>query len=290
MAKNKNCAGTYKVSGYTRDDGTKVDSYWRTCGAKHEGDNSPSQRHQSKSTGMIGGAAPVEESKNSFLDAAQDMFIIDAEILSYFFLSKTYYFSFSFGQEMLAQLPTFNKIYHDYYKLSLDYYNKKQHNKENVYIKFNDIQDNNIKSFIKQQYSDADINDATDIVIPQQDSRLVKMVYNSPELKDVIRKNLPGIINGKYKNNFFSIVFDKTKDIHLTIGKAKLYNVRIVDGYICGTLVDYYDFEYLVYKWGKNKDSLFNILVNNNAYKQQILKKLTNYLLVFPVRIPLKNI
>ena len=140
---------------------------------------------------MIGGAAPVEESKNSFLDAAQDMFIIDAEILSYFFLSKTYYFSLSFGQEMLAQLPTFNKIYHDYYKLSLDYYNKKQHNKENVYIKFNDIQDNNIKSFIKQQYSDANINGTTDIVIPQQDSRLVKMLYNSPELKDVIRKNFP---------------------------------------------------------------------------------------------------
>lgn len=30
-----NCAGTYRVSGYTRDDGTKVSSYYRTCGAKH---------------------------------------------------------------------------------------------------------------------------------------------------------------------------------------------------------------------------------------------------------------
>lgn len=30
-----NCAGTYPVQGYTRDDGTKVSSYTRTCGAKH---------------------------------------------------------------------------------------------------------------------------------------------------------------------------------------------------------------------------------------------------------------
>ena len=30
------CAGTYQVSGYTRDDGVSVKSYMRTCGAKHE--------------------------------------------------------------------------------------------------------------------------------------------------------------------------------------------------------------------------------------------------------------
>ncbi len=29
------CAGSYSVSGYTREDGTKVDGYTRTCGAKH---------------------------------------------------------------------------------------------------------------------------------------------------------------------------------------------------------------------------------------------------------------
>lgn len=30
-----NCAGIYQVSGYTRNDGTKVSSYERTCGVKH---------------------------------------------------------------------------------------------------------------------------------------------------------------------------------------------------------------------------------------------------------------
>ena len=35
--KNKvsKCVGSYSVSGYTREDGTKVDGYIRTCGAKH---------------------------------------------------------------------------------------------------------------------------------------------------------------------------------------------------------------------------------------------------------------
>lgn len=32
---SEDCAGTYMVSGYTREDGTRVASYPRTCGAKH---------------------------------------------------------------------------------------------------------------------------------------------------------------------------------------------------------------------------------------------------------------
>ncbi len=31
------CVGSYEVSGYTRSDGKKIDSYTRTCGAKHSG-------------------------------------------------------------------------------------------------------------------------------------------------------------------------------------------------------------------------------------------------------------
>lgn len=33
----KGCVGSYKVSGYTRADGTEVKGYTRTCGAKHSG-------------------------------------------------------------------------------------------------------------------------------------------------------------------------------------------------------------------------------------------------------------
>lgn len=40
------CAGTYKVSGYVRSDGIKVSSYERTCGAKHLGAQSASDKYR----------------------------------------------------------------------------------------------------------------------------------------------------------------------------------------------------------------------------------------------------
>ncbi len=76
--------------------------------------------------------------------------------------------------------------------------------------------------------------------------------------------------------------FNQTKDAHLTLGNVTLYNMRIVDGYICGTLIDYYDFKYLDYY----KDaSLITTFVNNNAYYQQEYRQLKNYLIIFPIRI-----
>lgn len=41
-----NCAGTYKVSGYVRSDGVKVSSYERSCGAKHLGPQSASDKYR----------------------------------------------------------------------------------------------------------------------------------------------------------------------------------------------------------------------------------------------------
>lgn len=38
MSKDKGCAGTYYVCGYTRADGTEVCGYYRTCGAMHNSD------------------------------------------------------------------------------------------------------------------------------------------------------------------------------------------------------------------------------------------------------------
>lgn len=35
QSSNSQCVGSYSVSGYTRSDGTKVEDYTRTCGAKH---------------------------------------------------------------------------------------------------------------------------------------------------------------------------------------------------------------------------------------------------------------
>ncbi len=43
---HQDCAGTYKVSGYVRSDGIKVSSYERTCGAKHLGPQSASDKYR----------------------------------------------------------------------------------------------------------------------------------------------------------------------------------------------------------------------------------------------------
>ena len=281
MSDKKNCAGTYKVSGYTKSDGTKVSSYMRTCGAKHEGDNNSSEKHsRSGSAGMTGGAAGVEHLQNW-----SDLYM---QIIN----DENYVRSPEYIQEILELKNSSNAIYHNYYKLSLEYNHYKNINKENSYIKFKDLTDENIKSFIKQEYKKNNINiqDTTNVVIPQQDSKLVKTVYSSPEFKNSIMIHLGGIKSGKYISNFFPIEFNQTTDAHLIIGKAKLYNMRVVDGYICGTLIDYYDFESRWYINAKSIiKSLYYTLANEMAYRQQEAHKLTNYLIAFPIRIPLNK-
>ncbi len=169
----------------------------------------------------------------------------------------------------------------------MDFENQKQFDKENSYIKFKDIEDSSIKYFIKDKLGIPLLNDYTDIVIPQQDSRLVKTVYNSPEFKTAIKKNYEKIKNGEFKNKSFNISFDRTQDAHLTLGNVTLYNVRIVDGYICGSLIDYYDFKRLKYFDGTSLKTTF---ANNNAYYQQETGRLHNYLIIFPVRIPVDDV
>ena len=285
MSDKKYCAGTYKVSGYTKSDGTKVSSYMRTCGAKHEGDNSPSQRHQSRSTGMNGGAVSIYE-----LTDAEKESIRMKEYNNQIQNGYDYIYSLAPLQRYVELHSSNDDLYHKYYRLSLDYENQKQYNKENSYIKFKDIQNTDVKSFIKNNLEMLDIPavyDYTDVVIPQQNSKLVKTVYNFPEFKNVIKSNLSGIKSGKFKNKSFNITFDTTQDAHLILGHATLYNMRVVDDYVCGTLIDYYNFKHLKYYSG---NSLLTVTANNNAYRQQQYGKLTNYLMIFPVRIPIDSI
>lgn len=69
----------------------------------------------------------------------------------------------------------------------------------------------------------------------------------------------------------------------MVLGKAKLYNAHVVGEYVYGTLVDYYDFNELSY--GEKRRENIIVYANNNAYRQQQLKRLRNYLIIMPVRI-----
>ena len=264
MNSKKDCAGTYPVSGYVRKDGTEVSSYMRTCGAKHEG-------------GV------------NYLSEEEKEYVRKKEYLEYL----KYMNSLSRLQENIgkADLPFdyFKQDFFKYYKLSLDFNNQKEINKDNVYIKFGEIKDDKTKTFIKENCNIPYLTDYTDVVIPQFDSSFFNTVMNSDELKNALKEEYEKILKGEYKNKYFDVNFNQTKDAHLTLGKAKLYNMRVVDDYICGTLIDYYDFDKLNISTDDKYDSLITKIANNNAYYQQEIGRLHNYLILMPVRFSLEK-
>ena len=275
MNNKTNCAGTYRVSGYTRQDGTEVSSYMRTCGAKHEGDS------------MSDGANYLSDKEREYIDRKNGLE----------YLKKMFDYSVA-GPILQTDNLNSNSIslnYNSmkYYMLSLSFNNLKEIYKENSYLKFGEIKDDKIKTFIQENCNIPNLNDNVDVVIPHIDSSLTKMVLDSVELQQAINKEYDRIKNDEYKNMHFDIVFNHTTDAHLTIGKAKLYNMRVVDDYICGTLVDYYDFDELNYKF--KQKGIFNVIkslavtiANDIAYYQQETKNLHNYLILMPITYALK--
>ena len=242
---------------------------------------------------MTGAAAGVTE--NNFLEK-KDLTI---QRLSKS-LADEYFYNLFLGdlqkrQELSNNYP---EAYHKYYKLSLDYENQKQYNKENSYIKFKDIEDTNLKNIIMETCDIKNLNSNTDVVIPQYGSSFSNKLINSPEFIKLIKENDEDIRNGKYKNKCISIPFSVSRDLRLTVGHAILYNLRYVDGILCGTFFDGYNFEHkkmelakelesaknLPDKFKVNKDALY-LYINNNAFEQQKRGMLKNYLIVMPILV-----
>jgi len=192
------------------------------------------------------------------------------------------------SQKIVETSIPFKDAYHKYYKLSLDYENQKQFNKDNVYKKLRDIKDERLKQLVKDSYSY--ISDDTDVVIPQYNTELYNAVMNSPILIKKLKSNFDNLIKGFYKNKIIEIELKDSKNTSLILGKIKLYNMRVVDDYICGTLVDYYDFEELAILKDDEYNFKFLKFVNNNAYYQQEIGQLHNYLILMPIRFSLENL
>ena len=288
MSDKKYCIGTYKVSGYTKSDGTKVSSYMRTCGAKHEGDNNSSEKHSRlESAGMNSGAANLWNAPSEDVLIHSDKYIEDK--INQGALYK---------QQMIAKYITNEKssIHMKYYKISLDLDNQKQYNKENAYIKFKDIDDSILKNIIKEQCDITNLNNNTDVVIPQYGSPFMNKFINSLEFVNFVKEHEANIKAGKYKNKCLPITFSSSRDLRLTVGHGAIYNPRYVDGVLYGTFWDGYNFEHKhvqlmkelesisnlqdIYNVGKD---IFNVSINNNAYEQQKHGLLKNYLIIMPI-------
>ena len=262
----------------------------RTCGAKHEGDNNSSEKHsRSQGAGMNGGAAEIDLNLNDRVKYYNNILSADIqEKLSSEQLADLQ--SKIMSEQFMKILDITNKKiafpydFLKYYKISLDIDNQKKFDKTNSYVKFRQIEDSNIKDFIKSHYKQQKIVDSTDVVIVQYGTSLMNNLMNSDEFINAINKEKDNIKNGLYKNSSFSISFKNDFNLALTIGKCNIYNPCFhKDGTFTATLVDYYDFEYLKYA-PSVKRAIINA-INNNAVIQQENGDLTNFILVIPITL-----
>ena len=251
MLNKKNCAGTYPVRGYKRSDGTEVSAYMRSCGAKHVGDS----------------GALIDNVNYTELDSANKHYCNPKTLADWVGYLELNYKS--------------DALYHKYYKIALDYENQRQFNKDNLYLKGSDIKESNIRNYIITEIFGNKIShyqfDSMNVVVPQYGSPLVQKTLNSYELKHILKKYYNGIKNGQWKNKAITIRFYLNKQLALSIGNGLLFNMRVKNGRICGSLIDYYNFKKGEYEY-------------NIAYTQQATGNMTNYLLIFPINIPVEDI
>lgn len=279
--KSKKCAGTYPVKSYVKEDGTKVSGYQRTCGAKHAG----------KGIGAAVEHVQDDADRNNLLYkifAGSSIKTTD---------DITHNGRYADLQESIAKEikhTFFNCI--KYYKLSLDFDNIKERDKENAYIKLKNIKDLSLKNFIINGSDISNLNDNTDVVIPKPESSLTKKVMNSQEFNNAIQENKDAIKRGDFRNKALRIGFSSSRDLRLTLGHVTLYDLHYENGVLCGTVFDSYNFEKKHMELSKELSKISNpidmlrfmkdnmvITINNNVVKQQQQGKLRNYIIIFPI-------
>ncbi|MGN1153886.1 MAG: hypothetical protein ACI4S3_07640 [Candidatus Gastranaerophilaceae bacterium] len=280
MSNKKNCAGTYPVRRYKRSDGTEVSAYMRTCGAKHVGDSIMESKSNYNNT--------ISSSISLSVNDIDDLLLHIEKVVNEGNLYSI--------QEILAKLFLVKNQCLKYYRIALDLENAKLYDKENNYLKFKDIDDNILKTEIRKSSDIENLNDCTDVVIPHIGSKLNQDIIKSQEFSKLIKENKEDIKKGKYKNKCLPITFSSSRDLRLTLGHAMMYNPRYIDGVLCATIWDGYNFEFKKAELLKNllktktyndlpyiiKDIIYK-LINNNALKQQKLGKLRNFLIIMPI-------
>ena len=153
--------------------------------------------------------------------------------------------------------------------------------------KVKDIDNSELKSYIKNKYL---VNDFTDVVIVQRGSQLFEELITSPEFISFLKDNYLKILHNEFKDNAIQLNFNKTKSLNLTIGKSMIYNPKFDKlGNFSSLVVDFYDFDKMIIN--KNSDLFTKLIapINNNAYIQQQSGKLTNYILIIPILLFLKD-
>ena len=267
------CAGTYPVSGYTREDGTEVRGYMRTCGAAHAGNSYRSENKKNETYKQNNDG----NNKLSVMEAIQK----EAAQLG-------------FGNE---QFPA-----KDYYKIALDLADnpdKVVSDERNHIYKAGDLPDSINQKIVFDKIAQGlkiDANNPnnievfkdTTVVVPRENSPVMQLIKISPITKKMIIDNYKNIVNNKKTvNTSVTFSFGRSNvamNLFGTLNKVDIKNMKQnSDGSISFIISDFYDFDYM--KHHKGEDFVYKNIVdaNNRAASQQEKGRLKPYVLYIPV-------
>lgn len=239
------CVGSYEVSGYTKKDGTEVEDYIRTCGAKHirkvkkkgGDDNDYMDKNiipTNQNITSVHNNLDYKQIKNPDGSYKFEMRTSEQSIKKsiHNFLHENFkiYRDYEWlnipqiSQKALTKIIPNIFPFLEYYKISLsladnDIKKIKNNNKDNLYFKFSDLKNSNLKNIIKQKIINSrklNVNDKnleekinnTYIISVKNNSSLTKQIINSTELKQFINKNINEIRAGKLKNKIITIEYE----------------------------------------------------------------------------------
>lgn len=311
------CVGSYPVSGYTRSDGTEVSGYIRTCGAAYAGSSSEGKNNNQQNTDT--------ENDWDYVNPDDLDDVLDRELLEDYYNNRTPLLEGKVEQIRYVQPKAATEIYsrdeltveenlqktltenlptdafviaQDYYTISFDLANNPDAVKDNARNRFYKVE--NLPDFVNKQIVydkiekslNVDLEDSgviknTMVVIPRENSPIVKKLKNAKETKRLIRKYAEELSDENTSIRTSVIYTEGLFDLYGTLKKADIENLhKNKDGSIEFTVVDYYDFEYLnMQSTDKLKIKAANH-INNNAFYQQAAKKLKPYVIYIPVKIP----
>ena len=181
-------------------------------------------------------------------------------------------------QKTLGQIG-YNKypVASEYYKIALN--GVKVTGTSNIKCKLYELPNKKLIEFIQQKYK---VGGGIDVVIPNKNADIKTEIISSKYFWKTLKENMDKISNSPNSDNSISVIFESSgspvnADLHATIHKAEIYAPYFdVNGNVHLIIVDYYDFD----PW-KNLTKF--TIPNNNAYIQQELGELTNYVIIIPM-------
>ncbi len=290
------CVGSYEVSGYTKKDGTEVEDYIRTCGAKHI--RKVKKKGGDDNDYMDKNIIPANQNITSVhnnLDYKQ----IKNPDGSYKFEMRTSELSreklnnkntnsnniiLSTPWNTPYNITTDNSIF-EIQKLLSEINNNTNKNNKNAQLLMNiSIYSpkyyKNSKAFKYLNYKNIkdiskkikiDIKEQLDGVYFDEKSNLSQSIINSDEFINEIKKEK---LNN-FRNKKVQISFNKNEDLFRGLHNVTIYNLHTdKNGYTKGLIYDKFDFDFLLKEMFTKHD--FTTLANNIAYllqEENIIKK-----------------